>query len=244
MKSLSSVVSMSIFKQDIRVAHEVLPSSIERYSWRVLVLNCLISANSSSLEVSVCVTNNWVNFISSSTAPGYWKEIWKEFEMRFNPVPLTTSNVKKRFFLLKPHVSCKGCTREFLYIRNSNPRLKLALLAEKCAAGMHVNTHSCPLRTEKLTKFHRFLSRLTLTSEGGEWIKKKPRRDFCHLICTWQGRRGWNKRILKQLNCYWQNQKQGSCFRCFFFQESWQFGKSSSLLFLRFNPLFFMLNTS
>ena len=23
-------------------------------------------------------------------------------------------------------------------------------------------------------------------------------------------------RILKQLNCYWQNQKQGSCFRCFF----------------------------
>ena len=44
----------------------------------------------------------------------------------------------------------------------------------------------------------------------------KPRRDFCHLICTWQGRRGWNKRILKQLNCYWQNQKQGSCFRCFF----------------------------
>ena len=110
----------------------------------------------------------------------------------------------------------KGCTREFLYIRNSNPRLKLALLAEKCAAGMHVNTHSCPLRTEKLTKFHRFLSRLTLTSEGGEWIKKNPRRDFCHLICTWQGRRGWNKRILKQLNCYWQNQKQGSCFRCFF----------------------------
>ena len=113
----------------------------------------------------------------------------------------------------------KGCTREFLYIRNSNPRLKLALLAEKCAAGMHVNTHSCPLRTEKLTKFHRFLSRLTLTSEGGEWIKKKPRRDFCHLICTWQGRRGWNKRILKQLNCYWQNQKQGSCFRCFFFKK-------------------------
>ena len=84
-KSLSSVVSMSIFKQDIRVAHEVLPSSIERYSWRVLVLNCLISANSSSLEVSVCVTNNWVNFISSSTAPGYWKEI--EFQI-FNPVPL------------------------------------------------------------------------------------------------------------------------------------------------------------
>ena len=110
----------------------------------------------------------------------------------------------------------KGCTREFLYIRNSNPRLKLALLTEKCAAGMHVNTHSCPLRTEKLTKFLRFLSRLTLTSEGGEWIKKKPRRDFCHLICTWQGRRGWNKRILKQLKCYWQNQKQGSGFRCFF----------------------------
>ena len=52
----------------------------------------------------------------------------------------------------------KGCTRarEFLYIRNSHPQLKLTLIAEKCTAGMHVNTHSCPLRTQKLTIIHRF----------------------------------------------------------------------------------------
>ena len=88
--------------------------------------------------------------------------------------------------------------REFLYIRNSNPRLKLALLAEKCAAGMHVNTHSCPLRTEKLTKFHRFLSRLTLTSEGGELVN--PQKTKIHNetqeICVISLRRSRGRMIL------------------------------------------------
>ena len=97
----------------------------------------------------------------------------------------------------------KGCTREFLYIRNSNPRLKLALLAEKCAAGMHVNTHSCPLRTEKLTKFHRFLSRLTLTSEGGELVN--PQKTKIHnetqKICVISLRRSRGRMILNARKC-------------------------------------------
>ena len=69
----------------------------------------------------------------------------------------------------------KGCTREFLYIRNSLPRLKLTSWARNWPARMKVYTHSSPLRTQKLLKLHEFLSRLALTSRGGEWLNSKLR---------------------------------------------------------------------
>ena len=72
----------------------------------------------------------------------------------------------------------KGCRWEFLYIRNTHPRLKLTLKAENCTAGMHVNTHSWPLRTQKLTIVHGFLPRSTLTSEGGELVN--PQKTKIH----------------------------------------------------------------
>ena len=110
-----------------------------------------------------------------------------------------------------PEVGCdnaywnnnKGCTREFLYIRNSHPRLKLTLIAEKCTAGMHVNTHSCPLRTQKLTIIHGFLPRLTLTSEGGELVN--PQKTKIHnetqKICVISLRRSRGRMILNARKC-------------------------------------------
>ena len=98
----------------------------------------------------------------------------------------------------------KGCTREFLYIRNSHPRLKLTLIAEKCTAGMHVNTHSCPLRTQKLTIIHGFLPRLTLTSEGGELVN--PQKTKIHnetqKICVISLRRSRGRMILNARKCW------------------------------------------
>ena len=94
--------------------------------------------------------------------------------------------------------------REFLYIRNSHPRPKLALLAEKCTAGMHVNTHSCPLRTQKLTIIHGFLPRLTLTSEGGELVN--PQKTKIHNetqeICVISLRRSRGRMILNARKCW------------------------------------------
>ena len=69
----------------------------------------------------------------------------------------------------------KGCTREFLYIRNTLPRLKLTSWARNWPARMKVYTHSSPLRTKKQLKLHEFLSRLALTSRGGEWLNSKLR---------------------------------------------------------------------
>ena len=93
-------------------------------------------------------------------------------------------------------IKTKGCTREFLYIRNSHPQLKLALLAENCTAGMYVNTDSCPLRTQKLTVIHGFLPRLTLTSEGGEWLKRSKEEIFV----IWFVHENWT--ILCQIPIY------------------------------------------
>ena len=73
-KSLSSVLSIRIFSTDIRVPQEVLPSNIDKYSCNFEVRNCRISASSSSVDSSLCDTNNCVSFISSSTAPAYWVE--------------------------------------------------------------------------------------------------------------------------------------------------------------------------
>ena len=47
----------------------------------------------------------------------------------------------------------KGCTREFLYIRNTHPRLKLTSRAGNWSARMKVYTHSSPSRTKKRMKF-------------------------------------------------------------------------------------------
>ena len=107
------------------------------------------------------------------------------------------------FLYLESKMLNKGCTREFLYIRNSHPRLKLTLIAEKCTAGMHVNTHSCPLRTQKLTIIHGFLPRLTLTSEGGELVN--PQKTKIHnetqKICVISLRRSRGRMILNARKC-------------------------------------------
>ena len=47
----------------------------------------------------------------------------------------------------------KGCMQEFLYIRNTHPRLKLTSRAGNWSARMKVYTHCSPSRTKKRMKF-------------------------------------------------------------------------------------------
>ena len=69
---------------------------------------------------------------------------------------------------------------------------------------MHVNTHSCPLRTQKLTIIHGFLTKLTLTSEGGELVN--PQKTKIHNetqeICVISLRWSRGRMILNARKCW------------------------------------------
>ena len=111
---------------------------------------------------------------------------------------------------------------------------------------MKVYTHSTPLSTQKLMKFMNSCQDWHWHTEVENDSKKGAKerwRDFCHLSCTWKWRRGWKKRILKQLKCYWDERAKEVVFFWRFY-ERWQFRNPSLLLFHEVNPLSLTFNAA